>query len=163
MPEPCGALPRGCSSACGPGLGEEVWASVQSRPHRLRGAPGSLWTGLWKRPLVTRPRLQMGSPDRLRPGPPRPPPASAGNGRAPFSCCVLPAPPTEKAYRRAPSKGVPAQSTRRPLTVHSELGGSKLMTDTDCIQTLDRTPLKQLTGKGADLNHCSKQCFAWKS
>ena len=49
MPEPCGALPCGCSSACDPELGEEVWVSVQSQPHRLRGAPGSLWTGLWKR------------------------------------------------------------------------------------------------------------------
>lgn len=149
-------------------LGVWPWAwrgslGVSSEPatQAARGSRISVDRPLEK--VVTRPRLQMGSPDRLRPGPPRPPPASAGNGRAPFSCCVLPAPPTEKAYRRAPSKGVPAQSTRRPLTVHSELGGSKLMTDTDCIQTLDRTPLKQLTGKGADLNHCSKQCFAWKS
>ena len=36
------------------------------------------------------------------------------------------------------------------------------MIDTNFIQMHDMTSLKWLAGKGADLNHFGKQCFAWK-
>lgn len=49
MPEPREVLHGGGSSICDAGLGEEVWGSAYSRPHRLLpGAPCFVFQGLWE-------------------------------------------------------------------------------------------------------------------
>ena len=93
MPEPRGGLHRGCSSMCDPGLGEEVRVPAHRRPRRLRGAPGSVWRGLWKR----------SSPD--------PGCKWAAQTACPHAHPALPWPSLELAGGRLS----PAMSFRRPL------------------------------------------------